>query len=419
MQNIAYKDLNARPKPKPRAVARIIIATFHGVSLYSKAYIMTLIIDISHPALIAARALQPQLAARAGEMEIARRLPSDLAKIMAKSGVFRAITPKTYGGMQSSPDVFMGMLETLAVANASASWCAMIACTSVLPAAYLAPDVAAQIYGDPDLIMAGIFAPMGRAVEDGDDYILTGRWPWGSGSANSHWIGLGAVVQSDTPEARMMMVRTSDVDLLDTWHVAGLRGTGSGDIAVSQLRIAKSHTIPSLFTHPIETSPLYTFPPFGLLGIGVASVALGNAQGALNDFLAGVQGQTKGRGKTLSERPTVQVGYAKSLSQLRAARAYMRDEIALTWAQAQNEGVQSVERRTALRLACTHMTRTAASVCADIYDMSGGAALYENSPIQRRFRDAHAITQHIVSAPSSYELFGRVLLGEPVNAGMI
>ena len=97
----------------------------------------------------------------------------------------------------------------------------------------------------------------------------------------------------------------------------------------------------------------------------------------------------------------------------------MADELAQTWDQAQADGAQSVERRAALRLACTHMARTAAEVCRALYDMGGGAVLYEDSPIQRRFRDAHAITQHIVTAPASYELFGRVLFGQPTDASMI
>lgn len=376
-----------------------------------------------HPALTAARSLAPELSARAQEMDEARRLPSDLAATMAKAGVFRALTPASLGGMESSPAVFMEMLETLAMANASASWCAMIACTAVLPAAYLASDVAQDIYGDPDMIAAGIFAPMGRAVVDGNDYILTGRWPWGSGSANSHWIGLGAMVSGETdkkPEPRMLMVRTQDVQLLDTWHVAGLRGTGSGDIEVKKLRVPKAYSILSRFEGARETSPLYTFPPFGLLGIGVASVALGNAQGALNEFyeLASAK-KSQGSARRLSERASVQADYAKALASLKAARAYMAEEIALTWEQAKSEGTQSVERRAALRLACTHMTRAAAKVCDVVYELGGGTVLYEDNPIQRRFRDAHAITQHIVTAPASYELFGRVLFGQPTNASMI
>lgn len=372
-----------------------------------------------HPVLIAAKALAPELSARAGEMEAARRLPADLAATMAKAGIFRALTPASLGGMESSPAVFMEMLETLAKANASAGWCAMIGCTSTLAAAHLPPDVAAKIYGNPEMIAAGIFAPLGRAVVDGDDYILSGRWPWGSGAANSDWVGLGAVIDGEK-FPRMLMVPTAEVELLDTWHVAGLRGTGSDDIAVAEIRVPQSHSVPALLGAPVETGPLYTFPPFGLLGIGVASVALGNAAGALEEFhgLASAK-KNQGSARTLSQRPAIQAGYAKALASLKSARSYMAEELALTWAQAQSEGTQSVERRTALRLACTHMVRTAAEVCRNVYDMGGGAVLYEDSPIQRRFRDAHAITQHIVTAPASYELFGRVLFGEPTNAAMI
>ena len=373
----------------------------------------------AHPAITAAQALAPELSARAAEMDAARRLPADVASAMAAAGLFRAITPQSLGGMESSPAVFMAMLETLGIANASASWCAMIACTSTLAAAHLPPDIAAKIFSDPEMIAAGIFAPMGKAVSDGDDYILTGRWPWGSGSANSHWVGLGAFIEGEKVP-RMLFLPTSEAELLDTWHVAGLRGTGSGDMAVKNIRVPKSHSIPSLFSAPVETGPLYTFPPFGLLGIGVASVALGNAQGALEEFhqLASAK-KNQGSSRTLSERSGIQARYAENTAKLKAARAYMADELAQTWDQAQADGAQSVERRAALRLACTHMARTAAEVCRVLYDMGGGAVLYEDSPIQRRFRDAHAITQHIVTAPASYELFGRVLFGQPTDASMI
>ena len=372
-----------------------------------------------HPAITTALTLQPELSSRASEMDNARRLPSDLAITMAKAGMFRAITPVSLGGMECSPAVFMQMLETLARANASASWCAMIACTSTLAAAHLPPDVATKIFSDPEMIAAGIFAPMGQAVIDGNDYILTGRWPWGSGSDNSDWVGLGARVEGEKAP-RMLFMPTADVKLLDTWHVAGLRGTGSGDIVAENIRIPKSYSIPSLFNVPVETGPLYTFPPFGLLGIGVASVALGNAQGALEDFYKLAEGKkNQGSVKTLGQRASVQSRYAKAQAQIKAARAYMVDEIAQTWEEAQEQGIQSVERRTALRLACTHMTRTTADICRMLYDMGGGTVLFENSPIQRRFRDAHAITQHIVTAPATYELFGRVLFNQPTNASMI
>jgi len=143
----------------------------------------------------AAISLQGTLAERASEMETARRLPEDLARDMAKAGMFRLITPASLGGLEVTPLTFMEVLEALAKANASASWCSMIACTSALSAAYMDEQTAAEIFGDPDVIVGGIFAPMGKAVPDGDDFIVNGSWQWGSGSANCQWMGGGAMIE--------------------------------------------------------------------------------------------------------------------------------------------------------------------------------------------------------------------------------
>ena len=372
----------------------------------------------------AAITLQDTLAKRASECEAVRRLPEDLAREMAQAGMFRLITPKTLNGLEVTPLKFMEVLEVLAVSNASASWCAMIACTSTVSAAYMDEETAAEIFGDPDVIAGGIFAPMGKAVPDGDDYIVTGRWQWGSGSANCQWIGGGAMIEGPdgeiTGDARMFFFPSGDVELHDTWHVAGLKGTGSGDMSVTNARVPKGRSVSLMLDTPRETGTLYTFPPFGLLGIGVAAVALGNAMGAVESFTAlATQKKNQGSTRTLAERQVIQAEYAKASASLRAARAYLIDEIALTWQEAEETGKQSVERRAGLRLACSHMTRTAADVTRTMYEYAGGTALFESSDLQRRLRDAHAITQHIVTAPATFELMGRVMFGLPTNDGMI
>ena len=367
----------------------------------------------------AAITLQDTLAKRASECEAVRRLPEDLAREMAQAGMFRLITPKSLNGLEVTPLKFMEVLEALAVSNASASWCAMIACTSTVSAAYMDEETAAEIFGDPDVIAGGIFAPMGKAVPDGDDYIVTGRWQWGSGSANCQWIGGGAIIDG-AKEARMFFFPSGDVTLHDTWHVAGLKGTGSGDMSVTNARVPKGRSVSLTLDTPRETGTLYTFPPFGLLGIGVAAVALGNAMGAVESFTAlATQKKNQGSARTLSERQVIQAEYAKASASLRAARAYLIDEIEQTWQEAVETGTQTTERRAALRLACSHMTRTAADVTRTMYEYAGGTALFESSDLQRRLRDAHAITQHIVTAPATFELMGRVMLGLPTNDGMI
>lgn len=373
--------------------------------------------------------LLPELAARAAEMEEVRRLPADLAAKLAATGAFRMVTPKAFGGLELSPREIVEVTEAAARANASAGWCVMIAATTALNAAYMAPAHAREVYSDPLTITGGVFAPMGRAVVEGENYRVTGRWQWGSGSANCTWLCGGCTVwengemkrlSSGAPDTRMMVFPASEATLHDTWHVMGLKGTGSGDIEVKDILVPRGRSVSLVADKPREAGPLFKFPAFGLLALGVSSVALGNARGALDAFhaLATVK-KSQGSSKTLSERQTMQADFARCEAALRAARAYLFAEIDRVWTIARGEGDIPMEARADLRLACTHMTRSGADICRTLYDLGGGAALFEASDLQRRFRDAHAITQHIVTAPSTLELTGRILFGLPTDAGMV
>ncbi len=385
---------------------------------------------LTHPdPMSAVRPLLSELAARAAEIDEARRLPADLARKLAAAGVFRMVTPRRYGGLECSPREIVEVTEALAAANASAGWCVMIGATTALNAAYMAPEAAAEVYSDPMIITGGVFAPMGRATVEGDYYRVTGRWQWGSGSANCTWLCGGCTIWEDgevkrlasgAPETRMMVFPASDAVLHDTWHVMGLKGTGSGDIEVSDIRVPKGYSVSLVSDQPVETGPLYKFPAFGLLALGVCGVALGNARGALDAFraLATVK-KNQGSAKTLAERQTVQAAFAAVEARWRAARAYLFAEIDRVWEVAQEPGPIPMEARADLRLACTHMTREGAEICRVLYDLGGGAALFEASPLQRCFRDAHAITQHIATAPSTLELTGRILFGLPTDGAMV
>lgn len=373
--------------------------------------------------------LLAQLVARAAEMEEARRLPADLAQRLAAAGVFRMVTPKRFGGLELTPREIVEVTETLAAANASAGWCAMIGATTALNAAYMEPLFAQEIYADPLIITGGVFAPMGRAEIEGDHYRVSGRWQWGSGSANCTWLCGGCTIwesgemrrlPTGAPDTRMMVFPASDAVLHDTWHVMGLKGTGSGDIEVRDLLVPRGRSVSLVSDRPREGGALYKFPAFGLLALGVCGVALGNARGALDAFheLATVK-KSQGSARTLAERQSMQAAYATSQAQWRAARAYLLSEIDRVWAAALETDEIPIELRADLRLACTHTTRVGAEICRNLYDLGGGAALFETSDLQRRFRDAHAITQHIVTAPATLELTGRILLGLPTDGGMV
>lgn len=373
--------------------------------------------------LAAIRDLVPTIRARAAEIEQARRMPADLARTLAAAGLFKMAVPRDAGGLELEPAAMLQAIEAAGEADASVGWCVMIGATSGVTAAYLPTPLARRIFGPADSIVGGVFAPMGRAEIDGDDYVLSGRWAWASGSANCRWLIGGCLVTENgelrklpngMPEERRLIFPAESATLNDTWHSSGLCGTGSGEMVVSELRVPAERAVS--YTSPVASGPLYAFPFFGLLGLGIAAVALGNARGAIDDLveLAGAK-QPLGSRRTLAERGSAQSTLAVAEANLRSARAFLYQAVDEAWQLACRSGGIEMRHRAALRLAATHATRTAADVARSMYDLGGGSSVFLSSPLQRRFRDGHVATQHIMVAPPTYELTGRVLMGLPVD----
>lgn len=380
-------------------------------------------------ALEQARALAPAIAARADEMEQARRLPADLAASMAAAGLFRIAMPRSLGGDELPPAGLVEVIEAVAEADASAGWCLMIGATTAVSLAWLPRAEAETIAATPGLITGGVFAPLGRAAVEPHHYRVSGRWSWASGSANCHWLFGGCVIEAGgqprlradgRPEARMVAMPAAEVELIDSWHAAGLKGTGSGDMAVQNLLVPCERSVDIVFEPPQDRGTLYRFPVFGLLALGIAGAASGNARAALEAVMAALAGRRpQGSARVAADRATVQAEVAIAQAKLSAARALLFETMAAAWARAADSGEVSLDMRARLRLAATHMVRTAAEVTRIAYDLGGGSALYLESPLQRRFRDAHAMTQHMMVQPATFELAGRVLLGRPTDAALL
>jgi alkylation response protein AidB-like acyl-CoA dehydrogenase len=357
----------------------------------------------------------------ADEGERTRRLPAPLVAAMAEAGLFRLCVPAAVGGLEAHPAVLVGAVEALARGDGSPAWCIAVQATSGLLAAYLPEPSAREIFGRPAAIAGGVFAPKGRAVAGGDGFRASGRWPFASGCDHSDWL-LGGCVVADgdalrmlpngMPDVRLLLAPADQVRIHDTWHVAGLRGTGSHDIEFEDLQVPAQHSASVFSDPPVQPGPLYAFPLFGLLAIAIAGVSIGIARGALDDLVELAVAKTPtGSRRALGERATVQVETAEAEASLRAARALLYDAIDEAWDAALASGEVSVEHRTSLRLAATHATHAAASVVASAYRLGGGSAIYERSSLQRRFRDAHVATQHMLVAPATFELTGRLLIG--------
>ena len=384
---------------------------------------------VEHSVLDALQAVLPAIAARADDIERARQLPADIAETLIATGVFKLCVPAALGGHEAHPLVLLRAIEAASIADGSTGWNVMIGATSGTTAAYLAPDVARQIHGDPKAVTGGIFAPRGKAVRDGDSWRVSGHWQWASGYSHSRWMKAGCIAWEDgkprqvregVPEVLTVYVPREKIAFDDNWYTSGLCGTGSCDMRIEDVVVPASHAVSLTRDKPCNNGPLYRFPVFGLLAMGCGAVALGIARGAIEDLrtLAGAKVPTLSR-RPLAERSGTQGDIARAEALVRGARAFLVEAIDAAWDAAERGADIDVDARMALRLAATHATDSATRAVDICYTLAGGSSVYRSSPLQRRFRDVHVVTQHMMVAPPSYELAGRVLVGLPTDASML
>lgn len=366
----------------------------------------------------AAQSIAPIAAANAALGEEGRRLAPAVVEALREADLFRLCVPASLGGAQAPPRELVEAVETLARADGSAAWILAVTATSGLLAAFLDEDAAGEVYGTAGVAVGGVFAPSGRAQREGHELAVSGRWSFASGSTFCDWL-LGGCLVADG-DARLVLFPRADVEIHDTWTVSGLRATGSHDFSVDGARVPAGRAAAVIGARARDAGALYAFPLFGLLAMAIAAVSLGIARGALDAVveLAAVK-QPAGSNRRLGERPATHGEVARAEAALRAARALLMAEIDTAWELARGSGDISVDTRASLRLAATHASRTARGVVDTAFELGGGSSLYERGPLARRFRDAHAASQHMLVAPSTYELTGRLLLGAPTDTGQL
>lgn len=365
----------------------------------------------------AVRGLGPRVRELAPSQETARRLDPAIAAELGSLGVWGACVPRSVGGFEVPLPAQLEIFEELALADGSTGWCAMIGATAGIVHAFIEPDTARRLV-DPNVCTGGVFAPGGRVTAADGGYRVEGRWPFGSGVDHAVRMGLGVVLMEDgaprllesgAPDLRGVLVDADAYEIVDTWHTSGLRGTGSHDV-VADAFVGPERVYS--FREPRHDGPLYAFPFFGLLAAAVASVCLGIARSAIDELvsLAAAKVAT-GQRRRLAERPFVQMQVAQAEAELRAARSFLFGTVTESWERAERGIEASLADRAALRLAATNAARTSASVTDRMYEAGGGTSVYATSRLQRDFRDVHTATQHMMIAPATLELAGRILLG--------
>jgi alkylation response protein AidB-like acyl-CoA dehydrogenase len=373
-----------------------------------------------------ARAVAPLIAREADAIERGRRLTPPVVTALIESGLYRSLLPNSAGGAEAPIEIFMQVLEEVAKADASTAWCLGQCSVCAMTAAYLDPDAAHQIFGEPDGILAwGAIAHEAHAVPGG--YRVTGRWDFASGSRQAKWLGAHVqIVEADgskrrradrAPEIRTILFPASSATMYEVWDVIGLNGTGTDSYSVDNLFIPEKFS--ALRDEPMalrEAGPLYKLPTYNAFGLGFAAVSLGVARATLDAAVDLARGKAPIGIKAMRENNAVQATIGRTEGNLRAARAYLYATAGEVWRDLKNGGTLTNDHRTSLRLTATWTIHQATTVVDAAYHMAGATAVFSANPFERRFRDMHAIAQQIQARDTHYEDVGKAILSHGSDA---
>ena len=369
--------------------------------------------------LTATQALRARIVSQRDAIETSRRLPEELARDLAQAGFFRIFLPAAYGGLDMTPTDGIAVFEELARADASVAWCVWNGNTH-WTAAQLSPEAAHAIHDDPDVITANSTRPSGQAHVVDNGYRVTGRWSLVSGCELASWMVLWAVVHEDGkprvmpsggPEIRFMLLPASQCEIIDTWTVGGLRGTGSHDVAVQDVFVPAAFGS-GFFDPYVLPEPRYRVPAFCRVIPGLGAMALGIARTAIETLKEIAGSKTPARTtQMLRDTPDAQVRVSQAEALVQSARLFLFDSLDQVWTRLLATGEVTMEARARARLAASHAVNSAVQAVDLMYVAGGASSLYASCPLERAFRDVHAMTQHIGVHPRVMQSTGRVLFG--------
>jgi alkylation response protein AidB-like acyl-CoA dehydrogenase len=373
----------------------------------------------------AARKLVPMIRSCADEIEQERELPRPLFEALADAGLFHMAVPRSLGGAELELPTYAQVIEEIGKADASTGWIVNQGAIFATYSARMPPAVARAIWIDPPrAVVANTPAASARAIVVPGGYRVTGRQGFSTGCRHASWVAAHAQVfendqlrldKNGLPETRYMLVPVAEAELLDTWRVRGMRGTGTHHFAVNDVFVPAERTVLSATAPAVETGPLYRIPRTLCFASGDGSVALGLARTCLDTFyeLAGAK-TPRTMPTLLRDQSMVQAAVGRAEADLRSGHAFLTQAIREIWIAAE-AGAITLDHRAALRLAATHAIRLAVGIVDTVYNFAGATAVYEGNLLQRHFQDVHVISQHLQGRLAHYEMIGRYVMGLPID----
>jgi 3-hydroxy-9,10-secoandrosta-1,3,5(10)-triene-9,17-dione monooxygenase len=357
-------------------------------------------------------ALQPVLAERVAEADGLRRVPDATIADFRDAGFFRMLQPARWGGLEVDPPVFFDVQTTIAAACPSSAWVLGVLAVHAWQLALFAEQAQEDVWGkDPGVLISSSYAPTGKVARTEGGYKISGRWSFSSGCDHAQWAFLGGMVPPATPEGppemRTFLVPRKDYKIDDTWHVMGLKGTGSKDIVIEDAFVPehRTHRLIDGFKrsspgNEINKAPLFRLP-FGQIFVrSVSTTAIGIAQGALDAYRKNTASRIAASdGAKVALDPSAQVVAAHAAGTIEDLRATIHRNFGELMAQARAGEEMPLERRLKFRLDSSLAVQRSLEVVDALFTESGGRAIFLGSPLLRFFLDIHAARAHYANNP--------------------
>jgi alkylation response protein AidB-like acyl-CoA dehydrogenase len=373
-------------------------------------------------AIAAARELLPLIRSLRETTEADRRIAPPIVDRLRATRLSRMAIDREQHGLELPICEALDVLEALAGAEASVGWIVWNNALPCLFGRFLEPRARGEIFEDPAWLYAVSTRPTGQAVVDGDGYRVSGRWSLVSGCELAEWIAFVCIVLENgaprmfpngVPQTRFVFVRRGDFEILDTWHVGGMRGTGSHDVVIEGKHIPHRYTAGPGEKITLD-APIGRVPIIATMAAGYGAMLIGIARCAIEALVAiSTTKVNVEAGPGLRDRPSFLAAIARHSAALDAARGHLHACAGRLWKAAEAGSTATLEELTAVWTAAHHAADVGRSAVDAMYELGGTSSLYTSCPLERIHRDVHAMSRHVVAQGMWMEDAGRVALGVP------
>ena len=354
---------------------------------------------------------------RRDEFDHLSHVPRDMIAKMKRAGIFRASTPRRFGGDALPPPQFLRILERIAIADGSTAWVAAFGSANTYLAS-LPIETQQHIYAKgPDQVFAGGLYPLQPAAKVPGGFMVSGQWRFASGCKGADWIGVGIggtpANSGDTGAGKPFtaVFPAHEVEIVENWNVVGMQGTGSHDLRLRDKFVDAQWTFVRGGQALID-EPLYRYPAVAYQAQVHAAVNIGLARAAL-DLLTDMSGSTKTTtgAPRLADRGYYRSGLAKAEANWHSARAFFYESAESAWQTIIAGDPVTQNQANLMRLSATHAAQVCAEVVMQAYQLAGIAAIYRENRLQRLVRDSIVVTQHAFLGEGTYDASGALFAG--------